>query len=176
MLAALAAFVGCAQVLAEGRQAQADWGTRQRIVRIERLVAKGSVVVAADVSLIDLPIIVVPPGVVADLGDVIGKRAREPLRVGDVVLAARLQRTDAIRPQNQRGVAIPRDKRVPDVVVGQAIEVIDPGQPSMTALSATVLEVSDDQLVVGASPIDAARIAQFVRRDSVAVLAQPAES
>jgi Flp pilus assembly protein CpaB len=173
ILAAACALWGTASVVHQAEARRAGWGERVHVQRAVRDLAPGAVMSAKDLTSVELPRRAVPRGATTVPADLIGRSVTAHIHAGDLILAARtrsrVSATAARIAPGHRGVAVPTDERTPMVRIGDRVSVIDPMQPKMKPIDATVIDVGDDAVTVEAAPDDAGAIANAALRNSVAV-------
>jgi Flp pilus assembly protein CpaB len=176
VVAAALALWGTASLVLRAEASRAGWGERVTVQRAIRELAPGAVISAKDLTSIELPRNAVPRGATTNVTQLVGRSVTAPIHAGDMILAARtrsrVSATAARIAPGHRGVAVPTDERTPMVRIGDRVSVIDPTQPNMKPIDATVIDVGDEAVTVDAAPDDAGAIANAALRNSVAVLLQ----
>ena len=175
ILAAIATWA-TAQVIQSGVRARSAWGETRNVVQVHKRVMAGTIVSSTDVSLVSLPLTLVPEAASQSLASVIGQRPSVDLEPGDLVIEPRLHRNRsavASRIRSGRGVAVPRDERMPPVAIGDLVEVVDPMFETQPAAQGVVIDVAEHTVTIEATPEAARTIAGAVAHNSVAVFLRP---
>lgn len=181
--AALAILAGAMAAGAVGRAeaARAAYGAARTVPVARHDLAAGAVVAEADVEWRELPVAVVPPDV-AD--DPVGRTVRQPVLAGEVVAGARLAGEGsgplALLDRGSRAVAVPVDGAVPQLRVGDRVDVMAPETPGAAssarsagarrvARAAAVLAVDDDAVTLAVAATDVPALARAVLDGTVAL-------
>lgn len=163
--------------------ARAEWGAHVRVSVVQRAVAAGSTLTAADVALERRPVAMVPPGALGEAP--VGRVALVDLVAGEVTIERRLAgpgRTGAaalLRP-GERGVAITAlTGERPPLTVGDLVDLLavpaDGSRGRLLASGRPVIDVEEETgAVTVAVPATAAvAVAEALERGRVVLALSP---
>lgn len=174
LFVAAAALWSTVSVVQRAEATRQMWGERRTVVRAARDLQVGERITADDLRLIELPKGVAGIGTTSRISSLVGRRVVSLVHAGDLIVAPRtrhvLSAVAARISPGHRGVSIPADERLPNLRVGDLVSIVDPTQPAMAAIDASVIDTNDESITVDAAQDDAVLIANAVLRDSVAIL------
>jgi Flp pilus assembly protein CpaB len=121
-LALIAVLVG--SVVAEARSARTMWGTTMSIVVAEVDIEPGTPIRPDEFSMTDRPVAFVPDDALIEIPDVVERSVRR-LAAGEVVTRRDLHSTRGgiDVPEGHRAIGLPLDPTVPDLEVGDLVDL-----------------------------------------------------
>lgn len=154
-----------------------DDATAEPVVVATVALDPGSIVGADDVEVRRLPVIALPPDVVADAERVVGRQVTAAIFGGEPVLAGRLAPDGlvgiaAVTPSGWSAFALPTEARMPPAAVGQRVDLYAPTSVSPSGVAgaadrssgriargALVVAVDDQRVTVAVHTADAPAVA-----------------
>lgn len=178
---ALAAGGATATIVGRAAEAERSWGERRTVAVAGRDLAAGDVINGDDVARRALPRAVMPA---AAVDDPVGRVVTAPILAGEPVVEARVAGPDdegaaALVSEGRAAVALPLETPTPPLRIGDRVDVVAPGVPTLevgslparrVARGATVVHSGETALTVAVADDDVTALAAATLQGPVAVV------
>jgi Flp pilus assembly protein CpaB len=172
LLWALAITVGwaTANVVARAREEGRSWGRRQAGVVAVVPVRAGVRVRRSDVATRSVPVALLPPDAVGSTAAIVGRVARVPLSVGQIIVGAQMagprqSTTEVLVGAERRALAVATGDARPPLQLGDHVDVIagrgaGAGPDGVIAADAEVVHVAERSVTIAVGAEDAVALAR----------------